>query len=323
MTLRSLGNSTLSVPPVIFGAWAIGGWRWGGTDDAAAIRAIHASIDAGMTAIDTAPVYGFGHSESVVGRAIADRRGAVQVLTKVGLRWDLTEGAHFFDSDGQSVYRNLRPAAIRAEVEGSLRRLGIDEIDLLQCHWPDPSTPVEETMAGLAALVTEGKVRAVGVSNFSPDLLSQAKAALGSVPLASTQPRYSLMDRAIEADVLPWCIKAGVGTIVYSPIEQGLLSGRVTMERTFPDDDGRSSSPKFTPESRARVLAALEKTADIAAAHSATPAQVAIAWCVHQPGVTAAIVGARSPQQAIENAEAGRIALTAAELERLSSVFSG
>ncbi|MFT5682133.1 MAG: methylglyoxal reductase [Myxococcota bacterium] len=323
MNSRPLGHSDLSIPPVIFGAWAIGGWNWGGTDDGEAIRAIHASIDAGVTAIDTAPVYGFGHSESVVGRAIADRRDRVQVLTKVGLRWDTTEGAHFFDSDGQSVYRNLRPASIRAEVEASLRRMGIDEIDLIQCHWPDPSFPVEETMAGLAALVDEGKVRAVGVSNFDPRLLTRAKIALGEVPLASTQPRYSLLDRKIEADVLPWCRQAGVGAIVYSPIEQGLLSGKVTMDRTFPADDGRSRSPRFAPESRAGVLAALEQTADIAAAHNATPAQIAIAWCFHQPGVTAAIVGARSPQQAIENAAAGRITLSAAEIARLSQVFAG
>jgi methylglyoxal reductase len=319
---RPLGQSEIVVPPVIFGAWAIGGWYWGGTDDAAAIRAIHASIDAGVGAIDTAPVYGFGHSESIVGQAIRDRRDRVTLLTKVGLRWDGTEGEHFFDDAGQSVYRNLRPAAIRAEVEESLRRLGVDEIDVLQCHWPDPGFPVEETMVGLAALVGEGKIRAVGVSNFDPALLARAQAALGSVPLASTQPRYSLLDRAIEDDVLPWCRDAGVGVIVYSPIEQGLLSGRVTLERTFAEDDGRSWSPRFSAESRAAVLAAIAQTADIAAAHDATPAQLAIAWCFHQPGVTAAIVGARSPRQAIENAGAARIVLSPAEIDRLSGAFA-
>ena len=322
MYTRPLGHSDLSVPPVIFGAWAIGGWSWGGTDDSAAIAAIHASIDAGVGTIDTAPVYGFGHSETVIGRAIADRRDRVQILTKVGLRWDSTEGAHFFDDSGQTVHRNLRPASIQAEVEASLRRMGVDEIDLLQCHWPDPSFPVEPTMEALAALVRSGKVRAVGVSNFDVALLTRAQAALGSVPLASTQPRYSLMDRAIESDVLPWCRERQVGVIAYSPIAQGLLTGKVSLDRVFPDDDGRKWNPQFAPESRARVLASLAQTADIAAAHGATPAQIAIAWCFHQPGVTAAIVGARSPQQAIENAAAAQIVLSDAEIARLSAAFA-
>ena len=228
MQTRRLGHSDLSVPPVIFGAWAIGGWYWGGTDDSAAISAIHASIDAGVTAIDTAPVYGFGHSESVVGCAIADRRDRVQILTKVGLRWDSTEGSHFFDDGGQTVHRNLRPASIHAEVEASLRRLGVDEIDLLQCHWPDPSFPVEATMEALASLVRAGKVRAVGVSNFDVALLTRARAALGSVPLASTQPRYSLMDRAIESDrldldlcPLPYVLLHLVVSFVLFPQPQG------------------------------------------------------------------------------------------------------
>ena len=245
----------------------------------------------------------------------------MQVLTKVGLRWEGTEGAHFFDDSGRSVYRNLRPASIRGEVEASLRRLGIDEIDLLQCHWPDPSFPVEQTMEELAALVREGKVRAVGVSNFDVDLLTRSQATLGDIPLASTQPRYSLMDRGIEEEILPHCREARVGVIVYSPIEQGLLTGRVTMERVFPEDDGRYWSPKFAPESRRKVLDALAQTADIAATHRATPAQVAIAWCFHQPGVTAAIVGARTAAQAEENAAAASIVLSDAECERLAEAF--
>ena len=319
--LRRLGESDLAVPPIIFGAWAVGGWYWGGTDDRTAIAAIQAGIDAGLTAIDTAPVYGFGHSETVVGQAIRGRRAQVQLLTKVGLRWDSTEGAHFFDDAGQSVYRNLRPAAVRQEVEASLRRLGVEVLDLVQCHWPDPSCPIPDTMGALADLHREGKLRAVGVSNYSPEQLALAQAALGDIPLASTQPRYSLLDREIEAGVLPWVRAHHVGTIVYSPLEQGLLTGRVGVDREFPDDDGRATDPAFAPERRQQILAALEEVRDLAAGKGATFAQLAAAWCFHQPGVTAAIVGARSPQQAAENAGAMHLRLTPEELDRLSSVF--
>ena len=182
MTTAFLGESTLTTPPVIFGAWALGGWHWGGRDestDTQAVDAIHASIDAGIHCFDTAPVYGFGSSESILGRAISNRRDKVTILTKVGLRWDCTDGAHFFNTDSaagpKAIFRNLTPASIRMEVEASLRRLGTDYIDLLQCHWPDPSTPIHETMDAMKALIKEGKIRAVGVSNFNVSQLEESQ----------------------------------------------------------------------------------------------------------------------------------------------------
>lgn len=325
---RRLGTSPLHVQPVVLGAWAIGGWYWGGTDDARAVRAIQASIDAGIGGIDTAPMYGCGHSETVVGRALVGRRDRVTLMTKVGLRWDDPGGAHFFDDwddDARPlpIHRNLSAASVRLEVERSLTRLGVDCIDLIQCHWPDPTTEIEETMDALAGIVRAGRARAVGVSNFKPDLLARAQAELErhGLPLASTQPRYSLLRREIEADVLPWCQRRGVGAIVYSPMEQGLLTGRVGPDRVFADDDGRSLDPAFAMDNRVRVGAAIAATADLCDAHRCTPAQLALAWCHHQPGVTAAIAGARTPEQATENASAARIVLTAADQERLREAF--
>ena len=326
---RSLGESPLRVQPVIFGAWAIGGWYWGGTDDARSVRAIQASIDAGVRCIDTAPMYGCGHSERVVGEAVAGRRDRVTLMSKVGLRWDDAGGAHFFDdwdddANPLPIHRNLSAASVRLEVDRSLRRLGVDVIDLIQCHWPDPTTEIEETMDALAGVVRAGKARAVGVSNFQPELLSRARAELArhGLPLASTQPRYSLVRREIEGEILPWCRAHGVGAIVYSPMEQGLLTGKVGLDRVFAADDGRSQDPAFSAANRTRVIRGIDATAELCAAHRCSPAQLALAWCHHQPGVTAAIAGARSPEQAIENAHAASIELAADELERLGAAFA-
>ena len=328
MERRRLGRSSLSITPVTLGAWAIGGWFWGGQDEAESIRTVRASVDAGVTSIDTAPVYGFGRSEVVLGRALVGIRDQVQILTKVGLRWDLEEGSHYFDTDDpagrpHSIWRNLRPHSIRHEVEQSLQRLGVDHIDLIQCHWPDPSTPIAESMGALAALVKEGKVGAIGVSNFSPQQMVEAQAALGDLPLASDQPKYSLIDRKIEADVLPWCREQEVGVVVYSPMARGLLTGRITMERTFPASDGRAEDPRYHPVNRQRILDALDAVGPIAECHGVTLANLAVAWVLHQPGITAALVGARTADQARENAVAAGVALHADELGRMDAVFGG
>ncbi|MFP4500711.1 MAG: aldo/keto reductase [Candidatus Hydrogenedentota bacterium] len=312
MEFRQLGKSGIKVPAVCFGAWAIGGWMWGGTDDRDAINAIHAGIDNGITCIDTAPAYGMGHSEQVVGEAIQDKRDQVVIATKCGLRWDLDEGQPLMPTtapDGKEVtiHRNLRPHSIRHECEESLRRLKVDEIDLYQCHWPDPTTPVDDTMEGLLALQQEGKIRAIGVSNFTPELMDQC---LANGRIESDQPKYNALERDIEQDVLPYCREHGLSILAYSPIAQGLLTGKVTMDRTFPKDDVRHHSPLYQPENRRKVLAMLADVQPIADAHDATLAQVFIAWTIAQPGITAAIVGARNPQQAIENAQAGAIRLT-------------
>jgi aryl-alcohol dehydrogenase-like predicted oxidoreductase len=329
MEERRLGGSDVAVQRVIFGAWAIGGWYWGGTNDDQAIEAIRASIDAGIQAIDTAPIYGCGHSEVVVGRAIAGRRQDVTLLTKVGLRWDDDRGDHFFDTEDAegkplAVHCNLRPESIRLEVERSLERLGVDDIDLVQCHWPDPTTPVEESMGALARLVEEGKVRAIGVSNFDVPLLERARQALAThdLPLASDQPRYSLLDRSAEPDVLRWCRQNQVGAIVYSPLEQGLLTGKVTLDRVFPEGDGRRGAAAFLPDRRAKVLAALDQAREIAHGHDCTLAQLALAWCLHRPGITATIAGARTPEQAQENAAAAQIQLDPTEVALLAERFA-
>lgn len=326
MKTTRLGRSELEVTPVIFGAWAIGGWFWGGTDEAQAKDAIRAAVDAGINAIDTAPMYGQGLSERIVGEAIQDRRDEVLIFTKVGLRWDDSRGAHFFDThdvNGQPVhvYCNLRPDSVRHEVEASLDRLGVEVIDLIQCHWPDPTTPVEETMGALSRLVEEGKVRAVGVSNFDVELLERARKALAPLPLASDQPKYSLLSRGIERDVLPWCRRHDVGVIVYSPMERGLLTGKVGPDREFPRGDGRRHDPLYSVENRRKVNAALDLAREVAQAHDCTLAQLAVAWVLHRPGVTAALVGARTPEQACENAGAARVTLSDDEVRMLGRLF--
>ncbi len=328
METRRLGQTDIYVPPVIFGAWAIGGWYWGGSDDEQAVAAIRAAVDRGMNAIDTAPVYGRGHSERIVGRAIRGIRDQVVIMTKVGLRWDDRRGALFFeavDPDGSRwpVHRNLRPDSIRHEVERSLDRLGVDVIDVLQVHWPDPSTPVEETMEAMARLVQEGKVRAIGVSNFRRPLLERARTALreAGIPLASLQPHYSLLHRRIEDEELPWCRVHGVGVVAYSPMERGLLTGRVTMDRTFPPGDGRNEDPLFREDNRRRILAALKRADAIARDLDCTLAQLALAWVHSQPGVTAAIAGCRTPEQVEENAHAGEITLDESTRRALADIF--
>ena len=326
MAHRQLGATSLSLSRVILGAWSYGGWYWGGAEDAASIRAIHAAVDSGITSIDTAPVYGFGRSEEVVGRALLGIRDRVQIMTKVGLRWDSDEGEHFFDTedpDGRSwtIHRNLRPESVRWEVEQSLKRLGVDHIDLIQCHWPDPSVPIPESMGALADLHRQGKVGAVGVSNFSPEQMIEASAALGDIPLASNQPRYSLLHRQIERDILPHCLDSNIGVVAYSPMGRGILTGRVTMDRVFPKGDGRADEPLYHPENRALVLDALERVRPIAAAHGITLANLAVSWVLHQPGVTGALVGARTHGQALENAVAMNVVLSVDELAEMRSVF--
>ena len=316
MEFRQLGSSDLQVPVVSFGAWAIGGWMWGGTDDAAAVRAIQQAIDAGITCIDTAAIYGMGHSERIVGQAIAGRREKVIIATKCGLRWDLDidkDGWHTEKPDGTpvKVIRYLKADSIRYEVEQSLKRLNIDEIDLYQCHWPDPETPIQETMEALADLQRQGKIRAIGVSNFTVDMIREC---LQHTTIASDQPLYNPLERDIEDGVLPFCVENNVGILAYSPIAQGLMTGKVTMDREFPEGDHRAQKPWFKPANRKRVLDMLEKVRPIAQDHGATLAQLTINWIISQEGITSALVGARTPEQAVENAKAAEFKLSETEL---------
>lgn len=322
MQKRKLGKRGPDVPVIIFGAWAIGGWWWGATDDEAAVDAIRAGIDAGIDCIDTAPIYGCGHSEEVVGKAIKGRRGEVVIATKCGLVWDRTDGEYYFhmDQGNREIYRNLKPDSVKAECDRSLRRLGIDCIDLYQCHWPDSTTPADDTMEALLELQTEGKVRHIGVSNFSPELM---KECLERGRIESDQPRYNLLDRAIEIDVVPFAQANQISLIVYSPLAQGLLTGKVTPDRKFEDGDARAGLRWFQPANRQLVLDTLAKVQPIADARGCTLAQLALAWTVAQPGITSAIAGARTPEQARENAKAGSIELSEDEVSAITAAFEG
>ncbi len=318
MRYRKLGSSDLQASVVAFGAWAIGGgpW-WGPTDDAESVRAIHAALDAGVNLVDTAPVYGFGHSEEIVGKAIRDRRDKVVLATKCGLWWDDATGAPFFDQGGKTVRRSLAPRTIRLEVEQSLKRLGTDRIDVLQTHWqavPPAATPIAETMACLMELKKQGKVRAIGVSNATPAQMEEYRAA-GELDVC--QPRYSMLDRAIERDVLPYCHEKGVATLVYSPLEQGLLTGAIGMDRQLSADEYRNVIPWYRPDNRRRVLDLLAGWKGLTEKYRCSLAQLVIAWTVAQQGVTSALCGARKAANAADNARAGDLELEAADRSRM------
>ncbi len=237
MQLRQLGNSDLHITPIVFGAWAIGGWMWGGTDESDALAAIHASLDNGVNTIDTAAIYGMGASEELVGKAIKGKRDKVIIATKCGMRWDSEEGTDPWpqtDNSGRPVIirKNSKPDSIVYECEQSLQRLGVDTIDLYQIHWPDTSTPVEDSMAAMLKLKEQGKIRAIGVSNYDKSWLA---AAAKVAPIASNQPPYSLIQRKIETDLVPFARQNNIALIVYSPLERGLLAGAVPPDRQFSD----------------------------------------------------------------------------------------
>ncbi|NLF30313.1 MAG: aldo/keto reductase [Planctomycetes bacterium] len=311
MEHRRLGSTDIDVSVITFGAWAIGGWMWGGQEEKDAIAAIHAALDHGVTSIDTAAVYGFGDSERLVRKAVGKRRHEVRIFTKFGLRWDRDEGEvrfETFDNDGRpvKVRRNARPDSVIEECDNSLRRLGTDYIDLFQIHWPDPQTPVEETMAALDRLLQAGKILAAGVSNYSVEDLDRARR---TCPIASSQPPYSMVLRGAEKDMLPYCREHTIGVVVYSPLQRGLLTGKVTADREFPEDDHRRTNPLFSVENRRRVNAFLDEIRPVAEAHDVTLAQLAINWTIHRPGITAALVGSRNARQAAENAQAASFKL--------------
>jgi aryl-alcohol dehydrogenase-like predicted oxidoreductase len=319
MEYRKLGTSDVTVSRVIFGAWAIGGWFWGGTDDEKAVQAIRRAIDLGVNTIDTAPMYGFGHSERIVGEAIKGRRDKVVIATKCGLVWDREDGERFFetrDNEGRphTIYRCLKKDNVLRECDLCLERLGIDCIDLYQCHWPDRTTPIKETMEAMTRLLEEGKIRAIGVSNFTAAMIDECRKY---APVHCDQPEYNMLSRGAEKEVLPYCADNNIGVIVYSPLHQGLLTGEVTMERKFPPDDQRSWKAWFKSENRKRVLDFLDKVRPIAEAHGKTLAQLAVNWCLCQRGITAAIVGARTAEQVEDNVGGAGWKLTQTEVARI------
>ena len=318
METRNLGNFHLHITPVGYGAWAVGGsgWQfgWGTQDDNDSIAAIHRSLELGANWIDTAAVYGLGHSEETVARALKTWPGSrPHVFTKCGLRWDVKG----------NVRKLLSAKSIRHEIEDSLRRLSVDVIDLYQIHWPpDPDSPaLEEGWTTLADLRREGKVRWIGVSNFNVQQLRRAQAI---APVTSLQPPYSLLHREIEDETLPYCLRVGIGVIVYSPMASGLLTGAMTRERAarLPKDDWRKSHPDFTEPNLSRNLALVELLREIANRHNRFVGEVAIAWTLHHPAVTGAIVGARNARQAEQVMRAGDLRLSKEEVNEIETFFA-
>ena len=315
MLAREIGSSGVEASAIGLGTWAIGGWMWGGTDEQQSIAAIQASIDEGISLIDMAPAYGHGLSEEIVGKAIRGQRDRVVLATKCGLVWHTTRGNHFFDYDGRPVHRYLGKDSIIYEVEQSLRRLGTDHIDHYITHWQDPTTPIAETMDALETLKSQGKIRSIGASNVS---VGDLKAYIAAGPIDAIQEEYSMVKRDIESTLLPVCTETGVSVLSYSSLALGLLSGKIGPDRVFSGDDQRRDNPRFSISNRQKVARLMQDIAPIADAHEATPAQIVIAWTIQQPGITFALCGARNPEQARENAKAGRIRLTTQELNIIS-----
>ncbi len=313
MQTRQLGNSDLHITPLGYGAWAIGGsgWQfgWGAQDDNDSIGAIHRALELGVNWIDTAAVYGLGHSEEIVGRALKTWSGArPYIFTKCSRRWD---------ARGQ-LQTTLRPDSIRREVEDSLRRLAIDVIDLYQIHWPpNPDSPeLEEGWSTLADLKRAGKVRWIGVSNFNAKQVRRAKAI---APVTSVQPPYSLINRAAEEDLFPYCLREGIGVISYAPMASGLLTGAMTRERAakLPADDWRTRHPNFQEPKLSQNLTLVEKLREIGNRHGRSPGEVAIAWVLRNPAVTGAIVGARNARQANGVMRAAELRLSDKEVNEI------
>lgn len=310
MEYRKLDGTEFDVSVVGIGCWAMGGLVWGEVDDAESEAAIKRALDLGVNFVDTAAVYGAGRSERVVGRAIKGRRDDVVLATKCGIQWGVP-------GDFTSFTRDASKAMIQRECDESLERLGVDVIDLYQIHWPDEHTPIAEMMAAMAELKAAGKIRAIGVSNFSAAQIAEAGK---HAPVASVQPPYSLLRRDIEPELLPYCAEHGVGVVAYSPMQKGLLTGKYTPETTFPDTDARGRWDKnFKGERFLECLKFVEKLREIGARHGKTVAQVAINWVVYRPAVTVAICGAKRPSQVEDNVGAAGWQLTEADLAEIEA----
>ncbi len=313
MELRQLGNSDLRITPLGVGAWAMGGagwaFAWSDQEDDASIAAIHAALDAGINWIDTAAVYGLGHSEEVVAKALDGRANRPYVFTKCGRNWN----------DDRQIVKLLKRDAIRRECENSLRRLGVDVIDLYQMHWPEPDEDIEEGWTAMAELKEEGKVRWIGVSNFN---VAQLRRIESIAPITSLQPPYSLIRREVEAEVLPYAKSQGIGVIGYSPMGSGLLTGAMTRERfaSLPEDDWRRRGPQFQEPLFTRNLAIAEKLKEIGARHGRSAGEAAIAWTLANPAVTGSIVGFRNAEQVAGIIGAMEFRLSFEELAEIETV---
>ena len=310
--LRTLGNSDLQLTPVGFGAWAIGGgnWEfaWGPQDDKESIAAIHRALDLGINWIDTEAIYGLGHSEEIVARALKSTSHKPLVFTKCSMRWH----------PDRTIYRSLKASSLAEELENSLRRLGVETIDLYQVHWPNPPEEIEEGWGTLARFKEQGKVRFIGVSNFNMEQMQRIQKV---APITSLQPPYSMLRRAIEPEILPFAQANNIGVINYSPMVSGLLTGKMTAERAaaLPADDWRRRGVEFQEPRLSRNLRLVEVLREIGNGHNVSPGVVAVAWTLHHPAITAAIVGGRSAQQVEGVAPALEFRLSEEEYQRINS----
>jgi len=319
MEYRQLGASDLKLSAITYGAFAIGGSMWGGNEKQDSINAVHASLDNGVTSLDTAPFYGFGLSETLIGEAIKGKdRSKIQILSKFGLVWDKSnngKGEYFFDaSDDQGnpvpIYKFASKANIIKEVEESLKRLGTDYIDLLQIHWPDATTPIAETMETMELLISQGKIKAAGVCNYD---LAQLETAEESVKLASNQVSYSMLNRGIEKEIVPYALENNISIIAYSPLERGLLTGKYFKDVKLKTEDHRNGY--FGQFKLNEVEAFMNQIRPIAESKNATLSQLVLRWTTQQPGITVVLAGARNAKQALENAGAMDIQISASELD--------
>ncbi len=325
MEYRTLGKPELKVSEIAFGAWAIGGWLWGGADANDAIRAIETAIDHGMTTIDTAAVYGFGLSEELVAKAVKGKRDKTQILTKFGMVWDEKKGKFYFssqDNDGKEIdiYAYSSKERVFADCDKSLKRLGTDYIDLYQIHWPDATTPISETMEALEILISKGKIRAGAVSNYSVEQMSEA---IKTLQIASNQIPYSMVNRGIEKEIVPFCITNNIGILAYSPLQRGLLTGKFKKDHNFGDGDSRPNTPHYKEPNLSRIIEFTEKLKAIADDREVTLSQLVLNWTKEQPGITCVLAGARNPQQVLDNVKAVDFRLTDEEMTNINRLIAG
>jgi aryl-alcohol dehydrogenase-like predicted oxidoreductase len=324
MNYNKLGESDIKVSELAFGAWAIGGWMWGGADAKDAVRAVETAIDHGMTTVDTAAVYGFGLSEELVGKAVKGKRNKVQILTKFGLSWNEKNGEFYFaskDNSGNdiSIYRYAAKDKVISDCELSLKRLGTDYIDLFQIHWADPTTPVSETMEAFEILVKQGKIRAGAVCNYSVDLMTEAKK---SFRIASNQVPYSMVNRKIEAEVVPYCISHNIGILAYSPLQRGLLTGKIRHDHTFSEGDTRPNTIYYKEPNFSRILHLTDALNEIAEDLKVTSSQLVLNWTMHQPGISCVLAGARNSAQVLDNVKACDFSISSDDTVRINELLS-
>lgn len=321
---RNIGNSDLELSAVAFGAWAAGGWMWGHTEDNEAIKAMQDAIDAGCTTIDTAPIYGQGHSELLVGKAIQSfKREEVQILTKFGMRWDTNQGDFAFhskDNNGNAIdiYKYASKESIIKECEDSLKRLGTDYIDLYQIHWNDVTTPIEESFEAVAQLIQQGKVRYAGGCNYDVEMLQRAQSVC---KIISNQVPYSMVNRGIEQEVVPYCIDQNISILAYSPLQRGLLTGKIKPGYTFETGDHRAENPYFSNTVVQATNEFLKQLKPIAEKYNATLGQIVLHWTIMQQGITVALAGARDSHQALSNYKATSIKFSPEEYNYIDKLL--